>query len=143
MGHILCILLLASGTGYSHRLNICEQVAREAELAGEDVPLILSMAWIESRFNPKVVSRDGAVGVMQVLPRYTCHGRPKCNLIREGLRLFKRWKRRSNSTFEAVCRYNSGNRCSRKGKSYAKRVLQKKRWLLREVDRCENLCCDC
>ena len=143
MGHILCILLLSSGTGHMDRLHICEDVAAKAELAGEDVPLMLSLTYIESRFNPKAVSRSGAVGVMQVLPRYTCHGRPGCDLTNEGLRLWKRWERRSKSVFETLCRYNSGNRCSAKGRRYAKKVLKKKKWLLRAVDRCGDLCCDC
>ena len=143
MGHILCILLLSSGTGYIDRLDTCERVAKQAELAGEDVPLILSLAFIESRFNPKAVSRSGAVGVMQVLPKYSCYGKPKCDLVKEGLRIWKRFKRRSNSTFETLCKYNSGNRCSAKGKRYARKVLNKMTWLLHQVDQCGDLCCDC
>lgn len=44
-----------------------------ADAAGLERALVRAVAWIESRGNPRVVSRAGAMGVLQLMPR-TAHG---------------------------------------------------------------------
>lgn len=55
-----------------HRLGrrIARSVASEAMLFGQDPNLVLAIMAVESDFNPKAVSAQGAVGLMQVMPHW-------------------------------------------------------------------------
>jgi soluble lytic murein transglycosylase-like protein len=49
--------------------EVAAALTRASAAAAIDQALLDSVAWQESRFNPKAISRKGAVGVMQLMPR--------------------------------------------------------------------------
>jgi len=51
-----------------NQLAIAEKIVKEAEAQGVDPDLALSLAHIESGFNPAAKSKKGALGVMQLMP---------------------------------------------------------------------------
>ena len=59
---------------YEARLTTCVEIADAAVDA--DVPVVLAVAvgYEESKFVPTVKSSAGAIGAMQVLPKYHCPG---------------------------------------------------------------------
>ena len=141
--YMLCLFLLGSETmsdelREDRSINCVElyTIAEEAEL---DPLLIISIAHTESRFNKKAVSRAGAIGMMQVLPRFFCPKKGKCDYTAAGIRAWKAWskKKKKRTTKEALCRYNSGKSCkdSPRAKVYANIVLKKRRKLLLNEER--------
>ena len=106
--------------------EVCEQVASEAVEHGMDAYLAISISWHESRFNRHAVSHCGAVGPMQVLPRYTCPNRRAagCDLVEAGVKAYKRWRSLSGSTMLALCHYNNGTNCYDSGRRYARMVVR-------------------
>ena len=114
---------------FAERLPVCIDLALRSESAGHDPALMLSVAWVESRFDPRARSRVGAVGIMQVVPRYFCPTRRArgCDLVDAGLKAYTRWRSVSRSVPHALCRYSSGYRCGSHGRRYARRVLRIRR----------------
>ena len=114
------------------RMATCVEVGQRAADAGKDWELMISLAFEESRFVPDARSSAGAVGPMQVLPRYFCPDGVErgCDLIAAGLDAWQRWYDRTpvgdNRVSQALCHYNSGTTCSRAGRSYAARILGRK-----------------
>ncbi len=115
---------------FSDRTEVCISVAEAAERGGHDWELMVSLAFEESRFEKGARSSAGAIGPMQVLPRYFCpNGVEKdCDLVGAGLNAWTAWlnkvdKRRPDRVARALCHYNSGTTCSRGGERYARRVL--------------------
>lgn len=140
---ILCIIALTdlypvnSSVGYANkvskvhdaRFKQCVAVANTAKRMNVDMVLAVSLAMEESGFNPNVVSSAGAIGVMQVLPRYLRCKKEQCDLIAEGLRILKTWMRLHPRNF--LCHYNSGNRCNSQSRRYARRIRSRAhRWRL-------------
>jgi len=90
----------------------------------------------ESRGNIFAKSHAGAVGLMQVMPRFRDKRIPRKALwipfvnIHEGTRILSRWKRRSKSWKQALMAYNAGNiglrNESSRARHYANSVLR--RW---------------
>lgn len=109
--------------------NICSDVVIASINHGQDTPLMLSIAWHESRFLPNQLSTAGAVGPMQVLPKYWCpKGKAEgCDLVSAG---FKAWttyfEREKGDERNALCRYNSGKKCKHSpgAARYARKVLR-------------------
>ncbi|MBK6689919.1 MAG: lytic transglycosylase domain-containing protein [Deltaproteobacteria bacterium] len=66
----LKITLLARDLDPELTRTIARLVHKYAELYGRDPNLVLAMIAVESRFDPKVVSSMGAVGLMQVMPQW-------------------------------------------------------------------------
>ena len=120
---------------YVSRLGTCIQIANATEsMSNPEIPpsLTVALAYEESAFTD-ATSKAGARGPMQVIPHYVCDGvaTSKCDLIKAGLKALVYWRGVSKTIFQAVCRYNSGNRCSKAGRGYAKRVLlRQKRYQL-------------
>lgn len=145
--YMLCLFLLGSETMSDEKREDRSQncvelyvIAEEAEL---DPLLIISIAHTESRFDKKAVSRAGAIGMMQVLPKYFCPKKGKCDYTAAGIKAWKAWSRKKNkkrTTREALCRYNSGRPCkdAPRARVYANIVLKKHRKLLRK----ETTLCD-
>jgi len=112
----------------------CEQmetIVKEAEANDLPPELIVSLIHYESRFSPRVVSKAGACGLMQVIPRYTGNRKggvnrgtgvpkltckqlkdPKTN-IKYGTMTLKYWisKYGKGSVKIGLCGYNAGFRC--------------------------------
>ena len=119
---------LQTTTPSKDQVSSCEDIVIASLNTGEDPALMLSIAWNESAFRSNVKSTAGAVGPMQVIPRYWCpKGRKKgCDLVAAG---FKAWttyfEMEKGDEREALCRYSSGGKCkrSRAARRYARRVL--------------------
>lgn len=131
------------------RLSGCVDVARRAKARGLDPLLMISISWIESRFDRRAVSRAGAVGLMQVLPRYFCPRRRLrgCDTLEAGLRAWIVWRNTTRSDIDALCRYNGGWSCGRRSRYYARAVMRTRRRVTRDrvwqiVERFNRICGD-
>lgn len=105
--------------------DACLEVVWQAEAQGIDPVLAMSVAWHESRFKRSAVSSAGAVGVMQVLPRYWCKSKP-CDHIEAGVRALRHYTKR-RGVRDGLCSYFSGRRCKQAGRTaqrYADKVLK-------------------
>lgn len=110
----------------SNRMSACVEVATRAKLAKLDPLLLMSISWIESRFDRRAVSNAGAVGLLQILPKYFCPRRKlkNCDTIDAGLKAWVIWRKTVKSDREALCRYNGGWRCGRRSRHYARAVIR-------------------
>lgn len=89
--------------------NTCLAVAKEAKLQEVDRAGAIALAFAESRFLPRVTSRRGAKGPLQVIPKWHCPKQGKCDYIKAGVSALKTFMRLFPSSFaDAVCHYNSG-----------------------------------
>jgi membrane-bound lytic murein transglycosylase MltF len=144
----LCLVLLSelfSGASASYvdkiersyldRLGNCVELMNATEeIGGLSLSLVASLAYQESRFDEKAVSRVGARSVMQVLPKYACQNirrKRDCNYMKEGLRILKDWIKRSKNITQALCRYNTGWKgCRHRGAHrYARSILRRQKIL--------------
>lgn len=120
----------------------CVDLGLDAEAYGFDPMLIISLAHTESRFNKLAVSKAGARGIMQILPRYFCPKEGKCDYTKAGFQAWERWSK-GRTTKEALCRYNSGKKCSDSSRaSYYSRVILRKYWKLKWMHK-KNNCSEC
>ena len=122
----------STGKDYRSRMEVCQHIAYSAEELDLDVPFALSIAWVESGFNSSVVSHAGAVGAMQILPKYHCPGgrlSSRCNVILSGLRVIGRLTSKYPLS-EAACHYNAGNKCGKQAWAYSRRVMAARERLL-------------
>ena len=130
-----------------------ETLVTEAEAEGFDPTVIAGLIYVESRWSPTAVSRSGACGLTQVIPRYVDESctelkDPKTS-IQVGVASLKKWttkrvKRngrlvrvpRSGGLREALACYNAGNAClkSSRGAAYASAVLRHAKRLSRAYD---------
>lgn len=138
--HDICLYVALSIVGEHdpkqlERYNNCIEIVYESEQAKVDTTLMLAIAWEESYFTSGSKSSKGAVGPMQVLPKYWCKGRKNCNLVKAGIRAYKAFLKMYKTPEEALCHYNGGVReeCYTKSKRYAKRVLKYKGKITRKL----------
>jgi soluble lytic murein transglycosylase-like protein len=105
--------------------DACVEVVVKADAEQMDRHVAIAIAWFESRFTPTAVSSEGAVGTMQVIPRWACPNRRKqgCDLVAAGVHAYLAWLRRYKEPRLALCHYNSGNVCTGSSRAYARRVL--------------------
>lgn len=108
-------------------MQICKQVAAQAQEMDFDPILAISVAYHETRFTYSK-SNKGAQGPLGVLPKYHCPKQGKCNLVKAGIRaLIKFHNINPNSPCKALAQYNGGLKASCDGPSpssfYAQRVL--------------------
>ncbi len=109
---------------------------REGSRSGIDPLLLLAVMAIESRFNPVAQSDGGAMGLMQVIPRYHAekfetadHAKvldPPTN-IHVGARILRECISRGGSEVAGLQLYNGAT--SDATNAYATRVLGEKLWL--------------
>lgn len=114
------------------RISVCVSVLDAAVEMSVPPNLAAAVAWRESKFNNAAVSKAGARGAMQVLPKYWCpDGKlDGCDLVREGVRSLGVYlKKYGGDEKDALCHYNSGNKCTRKSRNYSKRVIRAKKRL--------------
>lgn len=111
----LCSLIAETEAHNGHRARaaVCEDVATEAARQGVEITLALAVAWRESAMTRNAVSTAGAVGPMQVIPRFWCKVEP-CDHIEAGVRALKHYTE-SRGTLDGLCAYASGKSCSRTG----------------------------
>lgn len=118
------LLARAAGDVWGDRwdaLTACLEVASVAERYKAPVELAVALAWHESRFDGSAVSREGAVGVLQVLPRYWCPD--GCYLPEAGVLALKRWLLGARDEAHGVARYNGGWRPPERSERYARAVV--------------------
>ena len=114
-----------------------DTLVTEAEENQISPTVLIALIHEESRWKPWAVSRAGACGLTQVMPKYT-KGRWSCRTLkrpktalRAGATILSYWVHvygESDYTI-GLCGYNGGYRCkgknkSRRSLSYAKRVLK-------------------
>ena len=138
----------------------CENMDYVVDAAEEyDVKpeVMVSLIFVESRWTPRAISRDGACGLTQILPRYTAGYRGRLGKkltckqlldpetsIRKGTKILSYYLNRYRDNYRrSLCSYNAGgSRCRRssmrnKGHRYARKVLRYSRKLRREMKEIE------
>lgn len=113
------------------RWDTCHAIAAEARAQGVPPHVALAVAYVESRYNPAAVSPAGALGALQVLPKWHCpDGTAQgCDLIAEGIGLIRRLRLRLGNWYDAWCHYSSGTVCTESGRRYADKVAARYRAL--------------
>ena len=132
-----------------------DMVVNAAEKYNVDPSIMVSLIHIESRWTPTAVSRDGACGLTQILPKYTARsykGKVTCKQlfdtklsIYKGTNIMGKYLKRYRRNYKrSLCSYNAGpRRCKpgatkNKGHRYAKRVVrlaQRLRWKMKVIER--------
>ena len=126
VAHICAIAMtLASTTLPPERFTTCVEVGIGAIAEGLHPSLVVALSYTESRFNRRAVSHAGARGPLQILPKYHCPERRLrgCNLIKAGIGAIIRYRNRYGSDW--LCHWNSGNRCYKKSRAFARIVLKR------------------
>ncbi len=139
MATILCLALMAVAPYPSDRVNICEEIANYAHTYTNIHPaLAISIAYSESRFKVDAVSRSGARGVFQVMPRYAeCKKEGyACDWIEEGLFFLERWARRcfkmrKCDETKVLALFQDGVRLRPHAFKYARNIQRRRARLLR------------
>lgn len=113
----ICGTFLTQWEGVTHRRQrekVCVNVYMEAQRQGVEPLLAVAVAWTESAFISSARSSAGAVGPMQVLPRFWCPGGKEkgCQLVKEGVRALKFYVKRYDHN-GGLCAYFSGQPCSK------------------------------
>ncbi len=139
----VCLIALTGLQGEARsteRLETCYEIAVRAEAHGYDPVLLVSLAYVESRFASRAVSNVGAQGPMQVMPRYFCpNGELEgCDLVAAGMKAFGLYRRHGDPR-EVLCHYAAGKVCNERSRVYADRVLKKARRIRRAYARLENM----
>jgi soluble lytic murein transglycosylase-like protein len=106
------------------RSVVCADVAATALGHGVSPRLAVAVAWHESRLARVAESGEGALGPMQVIPRWWCPDRVAegCNLVTAGVVALKTYTER-HGLADGLARYNAGNDPGPKARDYARRVL--------------------
>ena len=108
---IFCSMILESEMNAvpKSRHSVCVEVVTESVKQEVDPVLSASVAWRESAFIRDAMSSAGAVGPMQVIPRFWCKKQP-CDYIESGVRALKYYTLRHGER-HGLCAYFSGKRC--------------------------------
>ena len=136
---LMCTTILNSEpmpeTKLNSRVDNCVELGQAAETYGHDPLMVIAIAHTESRFDKHAVSRAGAVGILQILPKYFCPSVGPCNHLQAGLFAWRQWKKVYRSKKDALCGYNSGKRCKNNhaATGYANLVLRKYSRLKRHI----------
>jgi len=112
---LVCLQLLSvAGLPSSHRaeaLEVCRAVADEAQAQGVDPALATALSFHESRLSWNATSRAGAVGPLQILPRWSsCDSTARGCQLWQGVAHLAGWLKRTPTEREAIGRYNAGYR---------------------------------
>ena len=116
--------------------SVSQEIEQTAESHSMEPSLVAALIIMESRFNPNALSRAGACGLTQVVPRwtggestngmrYTCRQLKNPTVsIQAGTRILDWWiTRNSNNTVRGLCGYNAGYSGCRVARRYARRAL--------------------
>lgn len=134
--HLLTILAFAGYAWHNYNKPVVFQkrvLEHNFEVNGVDNRLVEAIIQVESSGRPNVVSHKGAVGLMQVMPKYWLD---YCNLssaeqlkqphhnINCGTEVLKNYlKVENNNLRNALARYNGGWRKPKESYAYADKVL--------------------
>lgn len=126
-------------------VEVVDAAFREAHRHGLDPVLILAVIAVESRFNPFAQSEQGALGLMQVVPRFhmdkiAALGVPSILVpdanIALGARILKDAIRRAGNEQAGLQLYNGA--VDDETQAYANRVLQERRRLEADMPRARD-----
>ena len=125
------------------QIETCVEISQVALANGLDQSLAMAVGWEESRYTKKATSNKGAVGPMQILPKYWCPNglSENCDLLLSGIIALKKLVGRYGLN-GGLCRYSSGRTCKAVSRSrwYKNRVLNYKasleRLILKSCDGC-------
>ena len=139
----LCMVISSFNLSGEAKKTACEYmpyIVEQSQAADLKPETILSIIYVESRFEKSARSKSNACGLMQLIPKWnkekingklikhTCKEimEPKRN-IRLGIRALKKWLASTGSMDRALCGYNAGNVCRKprrkdrdSGKKYIK-----------------------
>lgn len=126
--------------GHDDKAAVCLEVGRAAEELELPVALAVSVALEESRFTRQLRSKAGAMGPLQIIPRYHCpdamgahkpHARAGqlagCDLIVDGLKAL-RWfwlEYGEGDWSKGLAHYNSGEKIYASSRAYAQRIMRR------------------
>jgi hypothetical protein len=81
-----------------------------ADIVGVDADLFVALIWVESKFDPDIVSDKGAVGIAQLVPRWhpTVDARDPYASLLYAARLLKAHLNEFGSESLALAAYNAG-----------------------------------
>tara|TARA_B100001173_G_scaffold305287_1_gene310478 strand:+ start:2109 stop:2537 length:429 start_codon:yes stop_codon:yes gene_type:complete len=121
------IVVKAEGVkNITERVSVCVDVVNEAQRQNVEPALAVAVAWRESALTRDAVSSAGAVGPMQVMPRFWCKSK-SCNYIEAGVRALKYYTKRYGEQ-GGLCAYLSGRPCQYGGETvsaYRSSVIMK------------------
>ena len=138
LAELLCTAVIAVGMPRTeYACKHMDTVVKEAEKNNVSPVTLVALIHEESRWKPWVVSKAGACGLTQVMPKYT-KGKWTCNSlknptnsIRAGASALAFWvyKYGKGDYRIGLCGYNGGYRCrgekrNRRSLAYAKRVIK-------------------
>tara|TARA_Y100000034_G_C6868093_1_gene395868 strand:+ start:587 stop:1108 length:522 start_codon:yes stop_codon:yes gene_type:complete len=154
LAELLCMAVFSIGMpNADFACDHMHTVVEEAKQNKIDPVTFVALIYIESRWNSKVVSKSGACGLTQVMPRWstdrkksfgerlTCRQlfEPEVS-IRRGAKIFAYWfhKYSKKRYRTALCGYNAGFRCKGespypRGIAYAKKVLKYTKKIKKEM----------
>ena len=130
-----------------------DYVVHVSEEQGIDPTVMVSLIHYESRWTPSAVSKSGACGLTQVLPRYTKDPRQSCRQLKDpytsietGTRTLRRWisKYGKGNLSKGLCGYNAGYTCGRRysrrhgGWRYSRKVQRYAKKIRDEIERIEK-----
>lgn len=129
----ICTLALATlaPTATTQQMSVCIQVLQASEQRGLPPSLVAALSWHESRFHDDRTSRVGAVGPLQVLPKYWCKTTP-CDHIEAGLDALQWYIKKTSTYLHAVCRYNAGT-CKKSSSPWSRKVMRTARFFSRTI----------
>ena len=105
--------------------SVCEAVVIESERENVDPALAVALAHHESGLRRFAVSRVGALGPLQVIPRYYPKDMPRNTrgMIRAGLQILKFRLKTNTTEVDAIAKYNGGNKPGKRSYRWAKSVV--------------------
>jgi len=154
---LICLLAMAEMVGafggnippqFDERVGVCLEVARAAENEELMVSIVVSVALEESAFQRKLRSKAGAMGPLQIIPRYHCpnaQGEHKpherrgtlqgCDLVKDGVKAVGWfWRTYDHDWQRALAHYNSGTKIYNSSRAYARRVMRRSKRIERQLD---------
>lgn len=106
---------------FRERVQICEIIIEEADKQGVDSTLAVAVALEETRLTEGLKSNKGAIGPLQVLPKYWCDKRKYCDPIEAGVRALRYYVNHSPEYKDALRKYAGAGVRARK---YSSRVMR-------------------
>ena len=128
---------LTNNTPNEENLAVCTLLIEEAKNNDLDIPLVLGVAWEESRFTEQSKpNRYKCVGPMQIKYKYWCPNSndkvtivkadgvlSNCDLFYHGVKAFKYYIKKFKPLNKAICYYNNSNKCTEKN-NYESRYVK-------------------
>lgn len=136
----LCALTLSlwpqsAKVSYEEALRTCIDIVAESDAQRADVFHTVAITTVESKFFPEAVSPAGALGPMQVMPKWWCPKKTAkgCDLVKAGVSAYKKVRKKYGLTLGLRWYAGCRGKCSR-AIAYSRKVLERAKelkWRLR------------